>query len=320
MDVSVVVPTRNRSNLLALTLRSVLAQRDLNVEVIVVDEASTDDTATMLATIADDRIRVIRHGTPCGVAAARNRGSADARGEWLAFVDDDDLWAPDKLVLQLETAQALGRHWAYTGCVTIGDRGQILAGGPPLGPEQAVVALLRYNAIPGGGSNVVVRRTTWQEAGPFDTRLRNTEDWEMWIRLAKRGLPACVSRPLVAYRVHTSNSSLNVVEVARGAKLIEALHGTHVDWGFLHRWMAESCLRRGQRKAAVGQFLAAAAHGQLGGAASDLSTILRRRIARHLRALEPDSAAVEDAWIADAAQWLNQLGSDTMYRAANASR
>ena len=125
MDVSVVVPTRNRSALLALTLRSVLTQRDVDVEVIVVDEASTDDTAAMLDAIADERIRVIRHGTPCGVASARNRGAADARGEWLAFVDDDDLWAPDKLVQQLETAEALGRDWVYTGCVAIGDRGQI---------------------------------------------------------------------------------------------------------------------------------------------------------------------------------------------------
>jgi glycosyltransferase involved in cell wall biosynthesis len=306
MDVSVVVPTRNRSALLALTLRSVLTQRDVDVEVIVVDEASTDDTAAMLDAIADERIRVIRHGTPCGVASARNRGAADARGEWLAFVDDDDLWAPDKLVQQLKTAEALGRHWVYTGCVAIGDRGQILSGSPPLAPEQTIVALLRYNAIPGGGSNVVVRRTTWQKAGPFDTRLRNTEDWEMWIRLAKLGPPACVSSPLMARRLHTTNSSLDIAEVVRGTKLIEAMHHTRADWGRLHWWMAQSSLRTGQRRAAVAEFLKAAVRGEARLVASDLGTILRRRMGSILRT-EKEESSPPDPWIAMAAAWLHEF-------------
>ena len=111
----------------------------------------------------------------------------------------------------------------------------------------------------------MVRRRMWQHAGQFDTRLRNTEDWEMWIRLAKHGPPACVSRPLLAYRVHTANSSLDVAEIVRGAELIERLHHTRVDWGLLHRWMAESCLRKGQRSAAMRQFLVAAVCGELNG-------------------------------------------------------
>ncbi len=309
MNVSVVVPTRNRSALLAMTLRSVLGQRDVDLEVIVVDGGSTDDTLAALAALADARVRVIRHDTPRGVASARNRGAANARGEWLAFVDDDDLWAPDKLARQLYEAQTVGRHWAYTGCVSIGERGQILAGRPPLGPDQVVAALPRYNAIPGGGSNVVVRLTTWQQAGQFDTRLRGCEDWEMWIRLAKHGRPACISRPLVAYRVHASNLSLDVVEVVRGAKLIEVLHNTTVDWGLLHRWMAELYLRKGQRRTALGQFLAAAVRGQPSGVASDVAAILRRRVARRLRSLDAESAPSGDAWIAEAARWLTQVGS-----------
>src|SRR5688500_7386568 len=125
-DVTVVVPTRNRSALLSLTLRSVLRQQDVNLEVIVVDEASTDDTTAMLATVADARVRVIRHETPLGVSSARNRGASEAHGEWLAFLDDDDLWAPDKLARQLQAAQAAGRDWAYTGSVNITDRCQIV--------------------------------------------------------------------------------------------------------------------------------------------------------------------------------------------------
>jgi glycosyltransferase involved in cell wall biosynthesis len=304
--VSVVVPTRNRSGLLARTLRSVLGQQGVDLEVIVVDEASHDDTAAAIAGLADPRIRVLHHHTPLGVSAARNSGARDAQSEWLAFVDDDDLWAPDKLVGQLDAAQAVGRNWAYAGSVTITDRDRILSGRPPLAAEEMVAVLPRHNAIPGGGSNVVLRRRMWLQAGPFDTRLRNTEDWEMWIRLAKHGPPACVSRPLIAYRVHTANSSLDIAEIVRGAKLIESLHDTRVDWGVLHRWMAESCLRRGQRSAALRQFLAAGVRGELSGVVADLAAILRRRVALHRRSVDGEFADSADPWKAEAARWLSQ--------------
>ena len=306
MKVSVVVPTRNRSALLSRTLRSVLRQQQVELEVIVINEASTDDTAALLATLGDARVRVIHHDRPRGVSAARNRGAAEAHGEWLAFVDDDDLWAPDKLVRQIQAAQASGRDWAYAGSVNIGDRGQVVYGRPPLPPEEVVAALPRYNAIPGGGSNVVVRRTTWMEVGPFDTRLRNTEDWEMWIRLAKHGPPAWVCSPLVGYRVHNSNSSLDIAEIVRGTKLIEGVHRTTADWGRLHRWLAESCLRSGQRREAVGQFARAAARGQLRGVVADVGDIVRRRVARSVLRLGTEKATTRDPWIA-AVDWLREL-------------
>ena len=98
--------------MLAMTLRSVLRQQSVDLEVIVVDEASTDDTASMLAAVNDTRVSIIRHDTPHGLSAARNHGAFEARGQWLAFVDDDDLWAPDKLVRQIEAAEQAGRDWA----------------------------------------------------------------------------------------------------------------------------------------------------------------------------------------------------------------
>lgn len=309
MDVSVVIPTRNRSSLLSLTLDSVLHQQHVDIEVVVVDEASTDGTSALLGALNDHRVRVIRHDIPLGVSSARNRGAAAARGAWLAFVDDDDLWAPEKLAAQLDAAQSTGREWAYVGSVNITEQGHIVSGGPPPTADEVVAALPTYNAIPGGGSNVVMRRTAWQQAGQFDIRLRNTEDWEMWIRLAKHGPPACVSRPLLAYRVHTSNASLDTAEIVRGAKLIETLHHTNVDWGVLHRWMAESCLRRGQRGAAVRELIAAALHGQLRGALSDIGAIVRRRIPRHLGWTRTEDAPVGDAWTREAAQWLAELSS-----------
>jgi GT2 family glycosyltransferase len=305
--VTVVVPTRNRSSLLSKTLRSVLQQRQVAVDVIVVDEASSDDTPMMLAELRDSRVRVIRHQAPLGVSTARNRGAAEAACEWLAFVDDDDLWAPDKLAKQIEAARLTNRDWAYVGTVNITEHGRAVYGRPPLSADAVVSALPRYNAIPGGGSNVTVRRSAWLAAGPFDTRLRNTEDWEMWIRLAKHGPPACVCSPLLGYRVHGSNSSLNIAEIIRGTQLIETLHGTSADWGRLHRWLAESCLRKGHRRTALAHFAKAAVRGQLVEVTSDIGAILRRRILPHAQAIREDQAKGRDAWLATAALWLQEF-------------
>ena len=184
--VSVILPTRNRRALLEMTLRSVLWQREVDLEVIVVDEASTDSTPALLDTVTDPRVHVIRNDAPRGVSSARNQAVAVARGEWLAFIDDDDLWAPVKLVLQLQAARDTGRHWVYTGSVSITERGAIVGGEAPSPPEHIVTALRRYNAIPGGGSNVIVHGLTLKRAGLFDLRLRNTEDWECGSGLRER--------------------------------------------------------------------------------------------------------------------------------------
>ncbi|HEU5255991.1 MAG TPA: glycosyltransferase family 2 protein [Vicinamibacterales bacterium] len=306
MDVSVVIPTRNRSALLAMTLRSVLRQQSVDLEVIVVDEGSTDDTASMLAAVADTRLRIIRHDTPHGLSAARNHGANEARGQWLAFVDDDDLWAPDRLVRQIEAAEQAERGWVYTGSVNI-EGWRIVYSRPPLPPHETVATLPRYNVIPGGGSNVMWRRSMWMNVGPFDTRFRGGEDWEMSIRSAQYGPPAWVCRPLMAKRVHETNMFLNVSEIMRATRLIEDLHHTHVDWGKVHRWVAERYLRNGQRGAALAQFAKAAMKGEVGGVTEDLSRLLRRRLGRYAAVSPPRIAAMSDPWAAEATAWLSEL-------------
>jgi GT2 family glycosyltransferase len=306
MDVSVVVPTRNRSALLAMTLRSVLGQQDVDFEVIVVDEASTDDTPALLAGLHDARLRVIRHDVPHGLPAARNRGAAEARGDWLAFVDDDDLWAPTKLVRQVRQADEVGRDWVYAGAVNIVD-GRVIYGEAPLPPDQVVAALPRYNPIPGGGSNVIIRRSMWLCAGPFDMRFQGGgEDWEMSIRLARRGLPACVCSPLVAKRLHSTNMTLDIAQTMSAAQLIEALHHIQVDWGRMDRWLAHSCLRAGRRRAALSLFARAAVRGQLRGVGADMVPILQRRFPR-LVPKPADATELAPVWQATAAAWLNEF-------------
>ena len=212
-DVSVVVPTRNRSGLLAVTLRSALAQRGVDFEIVVVDEASTDDTQAVIDSFKDRRIRVIRHDTPRGVSVARNHGIDEARGAWLAFLDDDDLWAPDKLARQLSIARTSGAHWVYVGHVNINYRYRVFGGAPPLPPEALLSELPQQNVVPGGCSGVLVSREALERAGRFDEGFQPMADWDLWLRLARFGTPAHVPQPLVAYRLHGAQMSLNGARV-----------------------------------------------------------------------------------------------------------
>jgi glycosyltransferase involved in cell wall biosynthesis len=306
--VSVIVPTRNRGRLLATTLRSVLWQRDVELEVIVVDDASAHDPAEVIANLADPRVVMVRHEQPRGPSAARNRGAREASGEWIGFVDDDDVWAPDKLIRQVDAADASGRIWSYVGAVNIGSHLEIVSGRQPPTPEQVIAALPRYNPVPGGGSNVVLRRPMLDELGGFDERFPPCEDWEMWVRLARSGLPACVRHPLMGYRLHEGSSSLDPAMVVRCARLLEQVHGTTVDWGRLHRWLAESFLRMDAHAEALGQFAHAAVRGQARGVASDLLAVLRRRLPSAMGgggARRGASGPTE--WISEASVWLREL-------------
>jgi glycosyltransferase involved in cell wall biosynthesis len=306
LNVSVVIPTHNRSDWLQLTLRSVLWQRDVSLEAIVVDDGSTDGTADVVAGMRDPRVRLLRHDTPRGVSASRNHGVEEAAGEWVAFVDDDDLWAPEKLARQIEAARGAGRAWVYAGSVNIGDSLRVISGVPPLPPEQVARSIARCNAIPGGGSNVIVRRDELERVGPFDLRLKNTEDWEMWIRLAEHGPPAWAPHPLLAHRMHSANASLDVATVLEGVSLIERGHGTRVDRGVLNRWFGESFLRSGQRGMALKHLAMAAVDGQGLNVARDVIAIVRRRLARHLGPSILPAPSHPD-WIAQAQGWLDEL-------------
>jgi hypothetical protein len=307
--ISVVIPTHNRRDLLALTLRSALWQRDIDLEVIVVDDGSTDGSADMVAGVRDERVRVLRNDVARGVSAARNRGIDAVRSDWVAFLDDDDLWAADKLAAQLAAAERGERLWAYVGAVTIAEDNGVIGGIRPPPPERIVDLIGRYNAIPGGGSNVVVSSTALERVGGFDTSLYNTEDWDMWIRLARMGPPAWVGRPLLAYRVHRTNASLKIDQILAGIATIERRHGTSVDRGIVYRWLAESCLRAGARTAALRYFALSALRGQALNVAADLSAIASRRGRRVMgtNRKEVASAARDPSWTAPARRWLGEL-------------
>ena len=307
MDVSVVIPTHNRSALLSRTLRSALRQERVDFEVIVVDEASNDDTPALLSALGDHRVRVIRHEIPRGLSAARNHGAEYARAEWLAFLDDDDLWAPDKLFRQVSAAREAGRDWAYTGSVNI-ENGRILRSTPAPSEEEVVAMLPRFPILPGGGSNVIVRRETFTQVGPFDTRfVSGGEDWELWIRLAKHGWPAGVREPLMAKRIHSSNMFAETDRILRATTVIQTLHDTPIDWGRMYQWLAERYLREGRWLTALSTSTKAAAHGQVAGVAAVLLPYVRHRVRRTLGLERERPRILSDRGATLAAAWLREF-------------
>lgn len=313
-EVSVVIPTRNRHRLLALALASVLDQRDVSLEVIVVDEASTDDTAALLRSHADPRVRLLHNDVPLGKSAARNRGIAEARGEWVAFLDDDDIWAPEKLLLQIEALRTTGRSWAYTGSVNITEDHRVLGGAPPQPPERVAEELPRVNAVPGGCSSVMVRRNALPTPA-FDGRYRLCEDWDLWIRLAQAGSPAYVAKPLVGYRVHSGNSSQDTARFLTELEMIENRYGGPVDRVVFYQYLARVSLRMNRQLTALQFYVRAAARdrvyraqGFIPDAVGVLRAIddrVRRRLGRPRRRSHQASRSDANArWKEEAVVWL----------------
>ncbi len=307
-DVCVVIPTRNRRPLLSATLSSVLAQRDVDLQVVVVDDASTDDTAAWVEDLADPRVTLVRHPTSRGDAAGRNTGIAAAAATWVAFCDDDDLWAPSKLTLQIAAAMGTGREWAYGAAVGVDSNLRPFSGGPPASPERLISSLPHYNAVPAGASNVVVRAAALAEVGPFDETLRQVMDWDMWLRLARRGLPACVPEPLVAYRHHVGNVAVADLELMISEPdLLARRYGIPVDRKAMLRRAAWTCLRAGHRIKALRYYARAVRAGDLTSVARAGVALLSPSVGRNelFRLLERRSRLGH--WPDSSLAWLQEL-------------
>lgn len=239
-SVSVVIPTRDRADRVRHTVASALAQRGVTVEVVVVDDGSRDATAQRLAELPN--IRVVRHETSRGVAAARNAGIAATTAPWVALLDDDDLWAPDKLRRQLDAAEAAGADWAYAAAYTVDPWGRIIE--LDRGPAGDLLdALHAANPIPAGASNVIVRRAALDAAGGFDEALQHFADWDLWVRLAVRGAPAVIGEPLVSYVHHEGNmhgdaARSGLAELDALEARVRRTTGREIDRALMFQWAA----------------------------------------------------------------------------------
>ena len=209
--ISVIIPTYNYGRFLRETIDSALAQTYPALEIIVIDDGSSDDTPQILAEYGD-RIRAIRQNNQ-GVGAARNTGIAAARGEYLSFLDSDDVWNPGKLEMEIarfEADPSLGMvHCGAESFDTAGNTVKVSLTGMEgwVAPE-----LLRLDreVIAAPGSGTMVPKRVAEEVGGYDDRLQPSEDWDFCYRIAVRYRVGFVDTVLVRYRLHPSGIHLNV--------------------------------------------------------------------------------------------------------------
>lgn len=211
MLVSVVIPTYNRSSSVRESIESALAQTHREIEVIVVDDGSTDDTAAVLASYGG-RIRAVRQDN-AGPSAARNRGFRESRGAILAFLDSDDTWLPDKIARQVALMERGGPEMACCVCnarvigTDGGDAGTTFGfaalrpafdEGVWTNPQEVLATrFLLFNQV------AAIRREAFERCGGFNESLRLLEDYELALKLSSGGVWGVIREPLVVKRNDT---------------------------------------------------------------------------------------------------------------------
>ena len=196
--VSVVIPTHNRVELLKNAIESVLKQSYGDFEIIVVDDGSTDGTGGYLKGLGDLRIFSHRFQKPAGGNSARNKGIDMARGEFVAFLDDDDEWMTDKLEKQMKLFEDESVGLVYTGTEIIYPHYNIRYTNIPKYRGDLSRSILMTNLI-GTTSSVVLRKDVLDKSGMFDEKLKAKQDYDLWIRVCRHCLVDVVEKPLVRY-------------------------------------------------------------------------------------------------------------------------
>ena len=210
--ISVIIPTRNRCDYLKRAVRSVLCQTFKDFEVIVVNDCSSDDTAEYLSSIEGPEFRHFELPTNSGGSMARNRGTEQSRGSFIAFLDDDDEWEPGKLQEQITAMEQKNADLCHTGIDCYRSDG-VFFRRVFMRPayNDAFKSIMSDNFI-GGTSSILVRKPLIDKIGSFDPKLPALQDWDLYIRLIKNGCAVHgINRPLVKYHVvdAAGNVSLN---------------------------------------------------------------------------------------------------------------
>jgi glycosyltransferase involved in cell wall biosynthesis len=204
--VSIVIPTYRHAAFILDTLQSALAQRASDVQIIVVNDGSPDETKSLLEPLAQSgRIEYVEQPNQ-GVARARNNGIARARGEYIALLDDDDLWPPDKLQWQIDFLDANPDVGVVGGTLQIIDDRSVL--GPParFHPEITFDSLFLGNPFDSPGQTLI-RADVLRAVGGLSSSIWGADDWDLWFRIAKRSRIAMVDRLALYYRHHAQNAS-----------------------------------------------------------------------------------------------------------------
>lgn len=304
-EVSVVIPTKNRWSRLERTLLGALRQEEVDVEVVVVDDGGSDGTSEHLRALNDPRVAVIRNEQSRGHAGARNAGGRAAHADWLAFLDDDDLWSPRKLAIQLAAARTARARWAYSAAVLVDEHLRVLEPwGPPPEPDRVITELLASCAVPAASSNILVTRAEFEDIGGFDEAISIANDWDICLRLATRSRPASCPDALVAYVRHASNQhAVQVEDSVADFRILAEKHrrrGLRLDGVRFSRWLAAIHRRAGHRGTAARAYLWGAVHFRNpGNLVRSVGVLMGERAMRAGAPRTAGGTLSEPAWLAE---------------------
>jgi glycosyltransferase involved in cell wall biosynthesis len=300
-DVTAVIPTRDRPSLLADALASVDAQERRPACTVVVDDGSVEP----LPPLVGPALQLLRHPRALGVAAARNGGLEQVETEWVAFLDDDDLWAPVKLARQLEAAAQARADFVWCGVVVVDARRSPVGMVAAADPGALLPRLLRTNTI-GSPSAVLARTELVRAVGGFDEELALLADWDLWLRLAAAGRGAASPELLVAYTEHAGNMTVAARggvarELARMAEKHAPLlrrYGGRLGGAELERWNLGGRRRSGGRLGAARDYLVAGVRGRDAGSLLRApAALLGERLVLRLRARHVAARVGDPAWL-----------------------
>lgn len=222
--ISVVIPCYNYGIFLPTALHSALMQTYPAKEILIIDDGSADSTKEVAKTFQEihKNVHYIRHPSNLGLAAARNTGVKAARGEFIAFLDADDYWLPQKLELQLQEFRRLGNP--SLGVVYSGYKytPSCIERFPSdfKNHRHFLKQLLVRNVITGSASSVLIKREVFEKVGLFNEKLEAAEDWEMWLRIARFYEFQGVKYSLVILREHSQNMSRDVKKMVTNARKV----------------------------------------------------------------------------------------------------
>ncbi|GAA6616692.1 glycosyltransferase family 2 protein [Scytonema sp. NUACC26] len=208
--ISVIIPAYNTERTLLETINSVQQQTFSDFEIIVINDGSTDRTLELLQTVKDERLKIFSYKNG-GLAVARNRGIAHATGEFIAFLDADDLWNPDKLELQLAALHQYPKAGvSYSWTYFLDEKKQAIYPGICTSFEGNVQANLLVTNFLASGSNPLIRRQVIESVGEFDSTLAGSADWDYWLRLAAICHFTVVRKHQIFYRLSSNSMSSRV--------------------------------------------------------------------------------------------------------------
>lgn len=259
--VTVVIPAYNAMRYLPETIETVLAQTFTDFEMLVVNDGSTDDTEEWVSRLTDPRVRMISQNNR-GLSSARNTGIIEAKGEYIAILDADDLWEPTKLEKQvycLDEKPEVGLVYTWT---TLADQD-----GRPTGRIVASQAegdvwqqLIEFNMVC-CGSTPLIRRSCFEIVGLFSEGIDASADWDMWLRIATKYSFAVVKEPLIRYRQYRGSMSKNLQSMLETSRVVlerafhsaptELLHLRNRGYGSIYLYLGWKALENMDYKQAT---------------------------------------------------------------------